>query len=284
MRFRMGDEREPAVVRDVEPLVRVGRPGVGALRAGREPAQSRGGAGPQPECTVDVYPGTDLAAQGKNLLEGVERARVHLARLRADDRRDLDVAKCRLQRLDAHATLAVDRDAASRAAADPDETEGAVDRHVTAVSGDDRYRRRSCETVVFHVPAHPLEHCVPSRCETGGVGHLAARDERERRARRDAEEILEPLARNLLDDRGRRAAHDESSVLIPRRGQPVGGEGGRKRPADDEAEVAAARDRDDARLGRERQLLDYVERIGRLQRSAPPRLAAQLVDARFAGG
>ena len=45
------------------------------------------------------------------------------------------------------------------------------------------------------------------------------------------------------------AGDDEARVLIPRRGQPVRSERRGQRPADHEAEVAAARRRDDARLG-----------------------------------
>ena len=52
------------------------------------------------------------------------------------------------------------------------------------------------------------------------------------------------------------------------------------RAADHEAEVAPARDRDDARLGRGRELLDHVERIDRRVRQRPAECLAQLVDGR----
>ena len=46
MRHRVGDDRDAAVVRDVQRLVRVGRPGVGAVHPGDEMPQPGGGAAP----------------------------------------------------------------------------------------------------------------------------------------------------------------------------------------------------------------------------------------------
>jgi hypothetical protein len=70
------------------------------------------------------------------------------------------------------------------------------------------------------------------------VRHLATGDEGERGGRGDAEELLEPLARDLLDDGRRRASRDEPGVLVPGGSEPVRGERGRDSAADDEAEVA----------------------------------------------
>ena len=110
--------------------------------------------------------------------------------------------------------------------------------------------RRALEPVGVHVPARAREHVVPSGEQRGHVRHLAAGDEGGRDAVRQAEQLREPGARDLLDHRCARAADVEAGVLVPRRGQPVRGDRGRQRAADDEAEVAAARnpDRRPARL------------------------------------
>ena len=81
------DEGEAAVVRDVEPLVRVGRPRVGALDAGdqvrgararrRPTARRRRRRAPRRRAVGDVAIG----------VERIEGAGVDVARLRADDRR-----------------------------------------------------------------------------------------------------------------------------------------------------------------------------------------------------
>ena len=49
----------------------------------------------------------------------------------------------------------------------------------------------------------------------------------------------------------------EGGVLVPRRHQPVGGERGGQRSADDEAEVAGACGRDEARFGAGGQRVDH---------------------------
>ena len=245
----MCDEREPAVVGDVEPLVRVRRPGVRLLRARREVSELRGGAGPEPERAVDVQPGPCVRTERGDLLERVEGTGVHLACLGTDDGRTARAAKCLVQRGNLHAALPVDLEADRASVPEPEQPERPVDRDVALSAGEDRDGRRPGETVRLHVPADALEHGVASRGETRHVCHLAPGDEGERRGRRDPEQLLEPLARDLLDDRRRRAADDEARVLIPRRRQPVGREGGRERPADDEAEVAPARHADDAGLG-----------------------------------
>src|SRR4029078_9418796 len=50
-------EDDPESVGDVDPLVAVGRPGIGTLGAGYEVREARAGRGPEPERAVDVQPG-----------------------------------------------------------------------------------------------------------------------------------------------------------------------------------------------------------------------------------
>jgi hypothetical protein len=53
-------------------------------------------------------------------------------------------------------------------------------------------------------------------------------------------------------------------VLVPRAGQPVRSERGRQPAADDEAEIAPARHRDEAGIGGRGQFLDHLRRLERL--------------------
>ena len=70
-----GDDRDAAVVRDVERLVRVGRPGVGALEPVDEVAQPGRRRGPEPERAVDVDPGAVLVGHRDRRPQRVERRR-----------------------------------------------------------------------------------------------------------------------------------------------------------------------------------------------------------------
>ena len=75
-------------------------------------------------------------------------------------------------------------------------------------------------------------------------------------------------------------AIDESGVLVPHRGEPVRGESSWKRSADHEAEVAPARDADDARLRRGGQRVDDLQRFGRPLGQRPSEIFAEFLDSR----
>ena len=106
-----------------------------------------------------------------------------------------------------------------------------------------------------------------------------AGDERERPRAREAEQVGEPVAGDLLDDRRRGAGDVEARVLVPGRGQPVGGERRRDGAADHEAEVAPARDRD-RRLAADRgEVGDDLAR-DRSGRRAPGRRAGRAARRR----
>ncbi len=145
-------------------------------------------------------------------------------------------------------------------------------------AGDDPHSGRTGEPVLLDVPARALEHRVPRGRKAGDVRHLAARHEGERGAWRKPQEIHEPRTGDLFDHRGGRAADDEARVLVPRAGQPVGRERRRQRPADDEAEVASARDPDDAALGLTSQSLDHLEWLAWLVRQVASEGHSQLLD------
>ena len=86
---RVANGHEPAVVADVQPLVGIGRPRVGALDAGDEVSQLRADVGPQPEGAVDVQPCVRVVGQRIGHRIGrVEGTGIHVAGLDADDGRD----------------------------------------------------------------------------------------------------------------------------------------------------------------------------------------------------
>src|SRR5690348_9488858 len=77
--------------------------------------------------------------------------------------------------------------------------------------------------------------------QTDDMGHLRAGDEGEARVDRKAEQLLQVLATDFLDDAGGRTAGVDRGVLIPSRGEPVGGEPDRERATDHPTEKAPAR-------------------------------------------
>ena len=57
MRLRMRHEHQARIEREIQPLVSVGGPGIGALHAGKQASITRAGVDPQAEGAVDVDPG-----------------------------------------------------------------------------------------------------------------------------------------------------------------------------------------------------------------------------------
>jgi len=74
--------------------------------------------------------------------------------------------------------------------------------------------------------------------ERAEIGDGGTGDERAGCGGREREHIEEPAERDLLDDGGGGRGAVEAAVSIPSAGEPVGGEGGGKRAADDETEKA----------------------------------------------
>ena len=136
---------------------------------------------------------------------------------------------------------------------------------MSLLADDHVHRGRPDEAVLLDVPARALEHGVAARSQAGEVRHLPAGDEADAGRRRQGEEVEEPPGGDLFDHGRGRPAGVEAGILVPRRRQPVGGEGGGQAAANDEAEVARARAGDEAGLGRRRQMLDDGPRL------APPR-------------
>jgi hypothetical protein len=148
---------------------------------------------------------------------------------------------------------------------------------VALLAHEHAHARRAGQAVAPDVPADRVEHMEAGRREPGDVRHLRACDEADRRLRRQAEQLDEPLPRDLLDNRGGRAADVEAGVLVPGRGEPVGRERGRQRAADHEAEVAAAPHRDDSGLGAGGQVVEHLLRIERLLGQRPAERLSELL-------
>ena len=185
------------------------------------------------------------------------------------------------QLVDAHPALVVHRDDLERRGADPEQTQRAVDRDVTLRADDDADRRRTGQAVLRDVPADAREHVVPRRGERGDVRHLAAGHERDRDVRGSPSSSASQRAADLLDDGRGGAAGVEAGVLVPDRGEPVGGDRRGHGAADHEAEVAAGRDADDAG----RRVLDERRenraRVHALLRQRPAERADELLDVRL---
>ena len=261
MRLGMRDERDPAVVRDVEPLVRVRRPRVGPLDAVDEVAELGRGSRPEPERRVHVQPCARATEELCDLPDGVDAARVHLADLGTDDCGPVVTVERGRHGGGRRASLAVHLGRRDGPAPEPEQPQRTVDRDVALAADDDPDRRRSREPAALDVPARTLEHRVPGRGETRHVRHLAAGDERERGVGREPEKLQEPVTRDLLRHRRRGTSDDEPGVLVPDARQPVRREGRGDCAADDEAEVTPARDRDHAWLAGRRERLDHLQRV-----------------------
>ena len=126
---RMRDEREAAVVGDVEPLVCVGRPGVGLLEPGQ--VASSGEAAAQSPNAPSTCSQAPAPAQSAAISASGSKAPVFTSPACAQTMvGPLDAAKCRLQRVGPHPALRVDVETARRIAPEPEQPKRAVDRHV----------------------------------------------------------------------------------------------------------------------------------------------------------
>ena len=219
--------------------------------------------GPEPERAVDVHPGVRSVDCVRDRLEVVERARVDVARLRADDRRDAPVDRGG-KTLGLHPPLAVRAQHDLLLGADPEQAERAHDRHVACAAHDDAQRRRARESLSRKIPAGAAVDGVPRGRETRDVGHLTPGDERKRGMGGKPEQLEQPPAGDDLERRRRRRRLGETGVLVPRGDEPVARERRRQGTTCDEAEPSARADRHDARLRDRRELLDDHRGVRRM--------------------
>ena len=130
--------------------------------------------------------------------------------------------------------------------AEAEEANGAVDGAVLLGAGEDADGGRAGEAVLLDVPVVACEQGVAGGCEAGGVCHLRSGDEGEAGGGGEMKKLLEPSACCFLDDGCCGGAGEETGVLIPCGGEPVGSESGGERAADDPTVEAASGGVDDA--------------------------------------
>ena len=185
-----GDDRNPAVVGNVQPLVRIHGPRVGVLES----------VGPRSHFLVDRLRaptsrthrprGPTRRARCACSISGAKRiegAGVHVAGLQADNRRSCNRASAAARRIRQHASLAVGRHAQpgstcrTRASAPPCRSPRALRRRRRR-EGAARPGRPSASTSQPRAP----EHFVPRRRQAGHVRHRRAGHETDARMRRQA--------------------------------------------------------------------------------------------------
>jgi hypothetical protein len=243
--------------------VGVGGPGVGAPYAFYEMPQGRAGRGPHPERPVHVDPGVEFLGGVADLVEGIDGAGVHVARLGAHYGWSRGLGEGMPRRVRPHPALGVGRDRLQAGGPNAQEAQGAVYGDMPLFADDDADRRRARQPVGLDVPTGRLEHAVARGSERGEVGHLAAGHQRVRGVPGQPKQVDQPRAADLLDHRGRGRGRVEAGVLVPGRGEPVRGEGGREATSDYEPEEPAARRGHDPSIGRLGELRDDQPRIVR---------------------
>ena len=239
-RRRVAHQHDAALVGDVQPLVRVGGPRVGALDA----------------LDLAVQRGT-VAAKRPNAPSTCshEPLRSHHSRSTANgsDAPELTLPACaqtsdglreRRQRIRADAALRVGREQVHAVAAESDEAERLLHGGVVLLADVDRDRRRTEEPVGLDVPARAREQCVARGGQRAEVRERRAADESAAAARGQAEELREPAHRHFFEERTGRRARVRERVLVPRAREHARGDRRGQRPARHEAEVARARARD----------------------------------------
>src|ERR1700741_3081602 len=103
----MARDDDAAVVWNVQPFVRVGGPRIGQLDAIRERAELFTRARPEAEGTVDVEPRAMLLRRFRYFAQRVKRSGIHVAGLRADDDRSVQVVEQPAQAIGAHPSLPI---------------------------------------------------------------------------------------------------------------------------------------------------------------------------------
>ncbi len=232
--FGVATEDQPAVVGDVQPLVGVGRPGIGTVMTGDEVGAAGAGGGPETEGAVDVDPGTGIVGFGTELLSGVESAGVHVAGLQAENGSVGEFRQLRGH----HAALVVDRHPEHPLPAQAQQAQSVEEADVNLLAHHHAQFRRPKESLGLDIPAAALQQRVPRGGERAEVRHGGAGDKPSTRSSRERQNVDQPLERDLFQGGSDRRTDHLPCILIPGGGQPVGSHGDGQRPAVDEAEKA----------------------------------------------
>src|SRR5439155_15962300 len=93
-------------------------------------AERRRGRGPEAERTVDVEPAAVIVYDRRDLLQRIERARVHVAGLGTDDRWAVEPAQDLAERIGPHPALLIRGDPMNPRSAETQQLERREDRDV----------------------------------------------------------------------------------------------------------------------------------------------------------
>ena len=249
----MRDEHESRIVRDVEPLVPVRRPRIAAVDAARVMTQGRARGCPQAERAVDVQPRPMTTCDVRDLVDRIEGARVHVAGLRADDRRAVAARERRRERVALHPALIVSGNPLDLPRSDPQQAQRSDDRHVHFVTDDHAEMWCALQSIGLHVTTDAAQHFVTGGGERREVRHVAAGDEPDARACRQSQQLEQPRAGDFLDNGSGRRHDVETRVLIPGGDEPFCGDRRRQRATGDEPEVPRPRRRHEPRFGSSRE-------------------------------
>src|SRR5215208_3283385 len=174
VRSRVSAEDETTVVRDVQPLVSVGGPGVGVLYTFREMPQGWARGRPESERPVYMDPSASLLGSGADSSEGVDSAGVHVARLGTHYGPFRGLGEGVPQHIRPHPALTVGRDRPQVGGPEAQKAQSAVYRDVALLADDNPNWRCADQSVDLDIPVGRLEHAVAGGRERGEVRHLAA--------------------------------------------------------------------------------------------------------------
>ena len=113
-------------------------------------------------------------------------------------------AQRRGERVRPHRALPVGRHDLDRRAPEPQQPQRPPQRHVRLLAREHADRWRAAEALLLDVPAPSREQRVPRRRQAGHVRHLRAGREPDAGLRGQPQQLQQPRARHLLDDRGGR--------------------------------------------------------------------------------
>ncbi len=179
---------------------------------------------------------------------------MQVAGLQAHDRGSGDARQSLLQRVGHQAPLVV-RGHDLRLP-QPEVAQRKVHGDVSLSADQDADARCSCQPPPVEIPARVGQHLLPPGRETGEVGHCPPGDEADVRPVRQAQQVQDPPAGDLLHDHRSWRRVPQTAVLVPRAGQPVRAERGGQRPTHHPPEEPSGRDRHQPRLDRVRQHVD----------------------------
>jgi hypothetical protein len=140
------------------------------------------------------------------------------AGLQADD---VAIIECR-QTIGPHSALSGHRYADQSHASQAKQPQCFDDRRMNLAADHHLQRRSTEQTLILDVPTRALDVHVTCRGKAREVGHGAAGYQPAATFGRQAQKILHPAERNVLDHRGSGRHHAQAAVLIPRADHPRG--------------------------------------------------------------